>query len=322
MAPSAALVVGAFAVVATALSRPATGRAATAPAAALLDSVSMGALPPGAAGSAEGPAPRLRTGELAGGCSFVEPPKDALPVVAELRYQGAHVVVSMPRALDLAEPAPWVLHFHGAEAARRAIGQAGLPVVLVAVDAGARSSPYRDLAQKASGRLAAELVEEAQKGLRAALGKAPPVGQRLVSSWSAGYAAVLGVASREGSSIDGVALVDSLYSDLKDGAADPAPLEPLLARAARAADGGPPFFLSYGDVRTRGYASTRETAALVLSRAGLDASTALPLRSGGELREREHLAVYYLPGDGGEDHCNHLRLLPSALRDWLLRSGP
>ncbi len=265
------------------------------PVGAPLGSLRVWTPPPRAVAANDAPAPT-------GGCDFDEPKDSAfLPLREWLLAPKVRATVSVPRTVGSA--IPLLIHFHGGESVRALLAPSGA-MVLVGVDAGPGSTRY-----KAVPKGAIELIRaEAMSALRAAHPKAE-LGHTYVSAWSAGTGALGGILRREAAAIRGLVLLDGLHANYvgpKDTSLDTASLEPFLAFARDASQraDAPGLVLTYSDVETRGYASTREVATHLASELGLPP---------GRRQTRGRVTFEHQPGDTADDHCDHLRLLPEAL---------
>lgn len=294
---------------------PTTGEGALgAPTAPASSSASaLRALPEGAS-----PGP-IEPESSADGCHFDEPVPSSLgaPLVLDLR--GVRGLLSLPLAtqgdgLDL------VVHLHGGQAVRRLLGASELGVALLTIDAGERSSRYEQAA--ASVGTLSSLVERVARLATRELGREVSVRRVVLSSWSAGYALSARLLRGQSARVDGLALLDSLYAGMTpEGEVDGGPLRLFVERARAAEASGAPMFLSYSEVPTAGYASTGAVARYLTRALGgaLEPRTRPgPGPSLVEAYERGALVVRGYAGSDAAAHCDHLRLLPGALRETLL----
>lgn len=226
-----------------------------------------------------------------------------------------------------------LVHFHGAEPVRKELSPLDLPLVVVAVDAGTRSSHYGKLLAEAGSF--ERLIAEVERHIASLTGRADAHAAHVaVSSWSAGYAAVSRALAQAPKRVGALVLLDSLYASYAPNQHDIAKgaLDSYLAAAQAAARGGPPFYLSHSGVRTDGYASTSEVATALLD--GLEATSVsvsgdveddddadqpqhAPLRLV-RMYDAGRLVIRGYAGAGPDDHCAHLRLLKRALADDVL----
>lgn len=226
-----------------------------------------------------------------------------------------------------------LVHFHGAEPVRKELSPLDLPLVVLAVDAGTRSSHYGKLLAEAGSF--ERLLAAVDQHVAALTGRADAhAGHVAVSSWSAGYAAVSRALAQAPKRMGAIVLLDSLYASYAANQHDIAKgvLDGYLAAAQAAARGGAPFYLSHSGVRTDGYASTSEVATALLD--GLEATS---VAVSGDVEEEEdegepqhaplrlvrmydagRLVIRGYAGAGPDDHCAHLRLLKRALVDDVL----
>ena len=219
---------------------------------------------------------------------------------------------------------PLLIHFHGAEPMRKELAPLGLGLTLVGVDAGVGSRAYERAMEDPSTLStiirAAEAEVAATNGMPAA--RAEPI---VLSAWSAGYGAIGAILRMPHDRVSAVVLLDSLYSGYRPGthALDPAQTAPFVDAARAAAAGGPVFYLTHTEIRTRGYASTSEVATFLLAALGARA-TSVNVESADEsypllrLYEASHLVVRGYGGDSRDAHCAQLHLLPTALRETVL----
>ena len=223
-----------------------------------------------------------------------------------------------------------LLHFHGAEPVRKQLVLEDTDLVIVGVDAGTLSSHYTRVLS-AEGAFAA-LVASIEREVAVATRRAEAHARRItVSSWSAGYGAVAQILARpDARRLDGIILLDSLHGGYARGPGsradrrvDPTPLAPFLSFAREATLDGPLFYLTHSGVATDGYASTTDVASMVLEDVGAPAHDVTP-NPGDALRltRMSDAGRFYVRGYAGgtkEDHCAQLRLLPSIVRERVLR---
>jgi hypothetical protein len=224
-----------------------------------------------------------------------------------------------------------LLHFHGAEPVRKQLVLEDTDLVIVGVDAGTLSSHYTRVLS-AEGSFAA-LITSIEREVAVATRRTEAHARHItVSSWSAGYGAVAQILARpDARRLDGVILLDSLHggyargpgSRAADHRVDPTSLQPFLSFAREAATGGPLFYLTHSAVATDGYASTTDVASMVLEEVGAPAHDVTP-NPGDALRltrmsDDGRFFVRGYAGGSKEDHCAQLRLLPSIVRERVLR---
>ncbi|HVY46214.1 MAG TPA: hypothetical protein VHB21_10060 [Minicystis sp.] len=293
-------------------------RAADAAASSSAASLVIPPLPSGAPVRETSPAPD----DAEAGCSF---PDRGSGDYAPARADGK-AKLSLPASLPVDDDGsfPLLVHFHGGEAVRREIEPEGLGLALATVDAGVGSGAYAKAF--ADAHAFASIVEGAEEAVAEARklpsARAWPI---LLSSWSAGYAAVGQVLAQKQRPINALVLLDSLYASYRPGSreVDPERLGGFVAFARAAASGdGPAMFLVHSGVPTPSYASTGEVASWLLGVLALDTTPATarpdapfaPTRvvDAGRLHVRGYTA-----GDR-DGHCAALRFLKSALRDDVL----
>lgn len=211
-----------------------------------------------------------------------------------------------------------LLHFHGAEPARKELVPLKLGMVVYALDAGPSSRFYERHFTDPSAF--PSLLEAINRAVAQASGvKDAHPGHITVSSWSAGSGATRQIVREHGQQIGGLVLLDSLYGGY-NGAKhelEPGQLPAIVGYARRALEGGPPLWLSYSEVPTEGYASSGQTATFLLSEVGEKMNVLGDLGDPRGLKEQLSKGHLTVRGYGGSDkaaHCEHLRLLGPALK--------
>lgn len=214
-----------------------------------------------------------------------------------------------------------LLHFHGHEAARKTFVQASRGAVFVGVDLGSGSDAYARAFP--TRREFDEYRREIEAALRAARGPTAHVAHLGLSAWSAGYGAVLEIL-RHGARVDAVVLLDGLHTGWKRGrvvrpTADDfseAGVAPAIDYARAALGGQGTFVFTHTEIATVDYASTSETAILVLGRLGL-AQT--PRDPGGDpfgllaSADQGGAHVWSYRGKDAPAHCAQLARLATVL---------
>ncbi|HZO12137.1 MAG TPA: hypothetical protein VFB62_02735 [Polyangiaceae bacterium] len=159
-----------------------------------------------------------------------------------------------------------LVHFHGnTELLEASVAEAGLNAILYIVNAGIGTRRYLDalsppdaldeLADR-SARVAAEQGLQKARVRRVAL-----------SAWSAGFAAVGQILRHRPARVDAVLLMDGLhapFSDEKLRVPDRRSMEPFLEFSDRAAAGERLFVITHSNIETYTYASTAQTAEMIL----------------------------------------------------------
>jgi hypothetical protein len=215
-----------------------------------------------------------------------------------------------------------VLHFHGAEAARKLLAPAGLGVVIAGLDAGEGSTAYEEAfwgPQALDG-----LLEAVGAELGADPATRPKLRHLVITSWSAGYGAVRQILIHQPWRPSAVVLLDSLHASYAPGggALRSEELEPFVELARRAQSGETLLFVTHSEIKPPGYASTSETASYLLKQLGAQRRYAgmAPLE-GVEQRtsyDRDGLHVRGFTGSSREAHCAQLKMLRPLLRDEVL----
>lgn len=266
--------------------------------------------------------------ERAAGCHFAD--RGFGDYVAWRRLPGApsaaRALVPVGRAVAEDGSFRLLVHFHGAEPARKQLAPEGFGLVIAAVDAGVGSRAYeRALAEPASfAQLVAAVEAEvaAAHGLPAGGAHARSI---VLSSWSAGYGAITQILARHTPRVDAIILLDSLYAGYPGNgrALEHGQLSVFVDAARAARSGGPAFYLTHTAIATPGYASTSEVASFLLRELGAEAA---PVDDGAgaerfplfRLFEDGRLGIRGYAGADRDAHCAQLHLLPAVLRDAVL----
>lgn len=219
-----------------------------------------------------------------------------------------------------------LLHLHGGDAVRKLVLADDPNLELLVVDRGVGSSAYEGTFP--TRRSLDDLVAEVDASVSRIAERPARARALVVSSWSAGYRGVeelLGVAGDD-PLLSGVILLDSLHASYPTGktSLEHGQLERFVA-AARRATRDPSFFLhlTHTEIRPPGYASTTETASLLLAELGVESKRVseggddlLPLR---RVAESGRFTVRGYAGDDARAHCDELRLLPSIVATHIAR---
>jgi hypothetical protein len=245
------------------------------------------------------------------------------------------------------------LHFHGnPQLVEKSVAVAGLDAVVHVTNLGSASDPYEQhfVVPGAFDDLVTRIERKLGKlGLDSA-----KVRRIAVGSWSAGYGAVYRILQAKGAigRIDALLMLDGLhvgYDDAKAGTADPLLLEPYLKYAQEAASGRKLFIITHSEIKPGAYASSTQTADLILGALGaqrqpLDPEKDSPPRVAFEeavkafphdaqrwlqARNAAHvgnLHIYGYAGTTAEDHMAHLiqmsvTALPPLVQRWRAAPG-
>lgn len=222
-----------------------------------------------------------------------------------------------------------VIHFHGAEAVRHAFAEVADGTVLAGIDLGIASLPYEKAFSY--GDAFPELLKSIERGLRRHSRRADAHIRHLaLSSWSAGFGAVLQIVRRYGAKIDAVVLLDSLHADYVVGPPDDMhamhgvssrTIKPMIEFARKASAGDKLVYLTHSAIVPPGYASTSEVADFLLGEVG---GARWPLHEVSTLGatlatgfDRKGLHVRGYEGNDKPAHCAHVAELATAVRDLL-----
>ncbi len=219
-----------------------------------------------------------------------------------------------------------VFHFHGHEAARKEWVQAINGIVLVGIDLGNGSGAYSQAFNGPS--VFSHLVQSVERGVAEHFGipkaRARHIG---LSAWSAGYGAVQEILGTEygRKNIDAVILLDALHtgyvSDVPGNRVlNQRQIQSFVDFAQLATRQKRLMFMSHSSIIPPGYASTTETANLIVQAVG-----GRPTRTGAragdpmglELVSRFSHGSFHMRGFSGNDkmdHCAHFGLLQDVAR--------
>ncbi len=214
-----------------------------------------------------------------------------------------------------------VFHFHGHEPIRKEWVQVMDRTVLVAVTLGVSSAPY--VQAFSSPHRFERLVKSVEKAVATHIGKKTAKARKIgLSAWSAGYGALLRILDQPYGKrvVDTAVVLDGMHSSYIRGRASATQLGPFIRFAERAAQGKRFMFVSHSSIIPPGYASSTETANLLLHEIGGKPSAAKPRRGdpmGLELLSRfsrRDLHVRGFAGNDKMDHCAHIGLFRDILR--------
>lgn len=213
-----------------------------------------------------------------------------------------------------------IFHFHGHEPIRKEWVQVMDRTVLVAVTLGIGSGPY--VSAFSSPHRFEQLVHSVEAAVAEHTGRKTAHARHIgLSSWSAGYGALLRILDQPYGQkvVDSVVVLDGMHSGYVNGRASVTQLAPFIAFAKRAAKGEKHMFISHSSIIPPGYASSTETANLLVHQLDGRPSKALPRRGdpmGLELIstfQRGQLSVRGFAGNDKMDHCAHIGLFRDVL---------
>jgi hypothetical protein len=222
-----------------------------------------------------------------------------------------------------------LLHFHGMDPLRKTLVQVAGGVVLAGVDRGAGSGRYtRDYRHRKW--VFPRLRRAIERALQRHTGdERAHIRHLALSSWSAGFGAVVEILKQGHDGIDAVVLLDSLHAGFdrtiparrgRPRALSDRYITPVIEFAEQARDGEKILILTHSNVDPVDYPSTRRTADLLLQRLGLVREP--KLRDAGLLTQTgavdiHGLHVWSYRGTDEHSHCAHLSLVAEAVRDVL-----
>ena len=193
-----------------------------------------------------------------------------------------------------------VFHFHGHEPIRKEWVQVMDRTVLVAVTLGVGSAPY--IAAFSSPNRFEQLVRSVERRVAKHIGKKKARARRIgLSSWSAGYGALLRILDQPYGKrrVDTAVVLDGMHSSYQNGRASVSQLAPFIRFARRAKKRDKFMFISHSSIIPPGYASSTETANLLLHSVGRKT----PSRKAAELGP-----------DGPRAHLTHVEWQPPRAR--------
>jgi hypothetical protein len=254
------------------------------------------------------------------------------PRTARYEPPGDRVALSLgtlyvPPAFTQRDRHMLVVHFHGAPWLVEHHVKTRLPeAALVTVQIGAGSRVYADAFSK-EGVLTA-LVKEAEGQVSALAGAAVRFEQVALTAFSAGYGAVRSILQdpREYAAVDAVLLADGLHASYASAAVGPrtadlpvdeSSLAPFIAFARDAAADRKCMIVTHSEVFPGTFASTTETADILLRQLGLQrrrvlADGPIGMQNLSEAR-RGGFVLLGFAGNSAPDHLDHLY----ALGDYL-----
>ncbi len=214
-----------------------------------------------------------------------------------------------------------MFHFHGHEPIRKEWVQVMDRTVLVAVTLGVSSRPY--VSAFGSSKRFEALVSSVEKAVAKHIGKKKAHARNIgLSSWSAGYGALARILNQRYGKrrVDTVVVLDGMHTSYRNGRASASQLAPFTAFARAAAKGRKHMFVSHSSIVPPGYASSTETANLLIHQIGARPARAHKRASdpmGLELISRfsrGNLHVRGFAGNDKMDHCAHIGLFRDVLK--------
>jgi hypothetical protein len=228
-----------------------------------------------------------------------------------------------------------LVFFHGnADLVVQSAVAAKLNTVVFVVNVGIGSGAYENRYSVSAmfpyelGRIVETLATRGLAGAR--------LGRLALSAWSAGYGALLHLLNQESarSKVSAVLLADALHSNLKDDGSRTVDLErmaPFIAFAKEASTGDKLFVMTHSEVNEFKYATTTETADVLIEQVGTYRSRetdwpdrplfplarkVMTMDSWLMQRSEAHKGNFYIRGYRGyreDDHIAHLAQISSTL---------
>jgi hypothetical protein len=214
-----------------------------------------------------------------------------------------------------------LIHFHGHEAVRKEWVQVMDGAVLVGITLGIGSGAYSSTfnAPDAFKRL----LQSVETAVAKKTGKSGATARHVgLSAWSAGYGAVQEILTQPDNRrrIDSVVLLDGLHCGYNGRSLNGLQVRPVIEFARQAAAGDRFMFVSHSSIIPPGYASTTETANLLIHEVGGRPRRSRPRPGdpmGLSLISRYSHRDFHVRGYSGNDkmdHCAHLGLLRDVLK--------
>lgn len=224
---------------------------------------------------------------------------------------------------DLPDEFDVVFHFHVGKPAEAEYRASGLRAAIITADHGLYAKAYGEAYDDAA-RFEKELAE-ATDVLRARFGRPTMHPARIaLVAWSAGYGGVRRVLQQRADRVDAVILLDGLHAayrwNAKGKRVHRPDLEPFLQYAREAAAGERLMVVTHSEIQPPDYASTTETANVLLETIGAERVPADEAAAGLQPTTRADKGDFHLRGFAGdtkEVHVAQLHLIELALREYL-----
>lgn len=211
-----------------------------------------------------------------------------------------------------------LLHFHGGEAVRKLVAPADLGVAVATVDAGQSSSAYGKALS--DPQVIPALLTRVDEVFAPAKRR-----NLIISSWSAGYAAVREILRQQPTLAQAVVVLDGVHASYTDDGSTlrPSDVSPFSALAKRARAEEALLVLTHSEIRPPGYASTKRVADYLLDQLGAQRRYAGLIAVQPGVRLKTHYAagklkVFGYTGSDRHAHCVQLSLLPELLKTHIL----
>jgi hypothetical protein len=239
-----------------------------------------------------------------------------------------------------------LLHFHGDVAmVRESVEAAGVNAIVAIVNWGVGSAIYKRKYEQ-EGQFERLLVQ-INKAVRRRGVKKPKLRRLALSAWSAGYGAIKSILEHrkaphaDRDPLDAVIVLDGIHCGFRsDGRLNEASLLPMVRLARAAVEEQLMFLATHSQIETHGYASTTQTAEVLLRAIAkkaerppmLELPKRVQLRSAAHAISRQTklvplsdtrvgaLRIRGFKGKGKEHHAVHLtQMAPMALTDLRMR---
>ncbi|MBN2192621.1 MAG: hypothetical protein JW751_07370 [Polyangiaceae bacterium] len=310
---------------AAAATRPPAVRLASPPSAVPVASVTAAATVPSAVAPRR--VPEITAEERRHGFHACNPP-DRIglgPYRSYVRTSQGRMAIPQRGGMTLDHGYDVLVHFHGADPVRKTVVQASRGIVYVAIDKGLGSGPYSDAFKLPDAWQTLKRSIDAELKRHTA-DPAAHVRHFALSSWSAGYGAIVQILKQDADSIDAVILLDSLHATYRYGidarqrgrvsSVDTLTIAPVVEYARRALAGEKILVLTHSRVDPVDYPSVGLSADALLREIGVQRKpTTGQLGSLTQVNavDEKGLHVWAYTGRDELTHCAHISLIERAL---------
>ncbi len=231
------------------------------------------------------------------------------PMTEGVSYLASDDAVARDGGVDV------IVHFHGAPLADEVWRANAVAALVIGVNlTGYGVAQYRDMF--ASGERFDAMLNDAVARVGGSY-----VRRLGLVSWSAGYGAVEDVLSDPDryARVDAVVLLDGMHVDYTEGLPDESSIAIFERFARDAVAGDKAFVVTHSSITPSGYASTTETATMLLGSLGVARVEEKRTNARGMVEwyhaDQGGLHVRGFRGDGARDHLDQLRLAGDTVRE-------
>jgi hypothetical protein len=211
-----------------------------------------------------------------------------------------------------------IVHFHGALVADEEWRASAISALVISVQLpGQGATQYRETFSETA--CFGAMVDDAVKQIGGT-----HVRRLGLSSWSAGYGAVQDVLSDPTyyAQVDTVVLLDGMHASYREGLPDETSIAIFERFARDAALGKKQLIVTHSSVVPRDYASTTETATMLLASAGASRTEETRTNGRGMVEwyhaDKGGLHVSGFRGEAARDHINQMHLVGDAVRAFIM----